>query len=50
MHTHSPDKTKKFEQTSACHKADGNCFLGQEMSADGGIHATMGYNNVRGVF
>jgi hypothetical protein len=31
-----------FEQTlSACQKADGNCFLGQERGADGGIHATM---------
>jgi hypothetical protein len=30
MHTHSPNKPKKFKQTSACQKADGNCFLGQE--------------------
>jgi hypothetical protein len=37
MHTHSPIKQKKFKQTlSACQKADGNCFLGQEKSADGG--------------
>jgi hypothetical protein len=24
MHTHSPDKTKKSKQTSACQKADGS--------------------------
>jgi hypothetical protein len=36
MHTHSPDKLKEFKQTlSASHKADGNCFLGHERSADG---------------
>jgi hypothetical protein len=29
---------------SACHKTDSNCFLGQEISADGGIHATRGHN------
>jgi hypothetical protein len=29
MHTHSPNKSKKFKQTSACQKADGNSFLGQ---------------------
>jgi hypothetical protein len=41
-------KPKKFKQTlSACHKADGNCFLGEERSADGGIHATNDHNNVR---
>jgi hypothetical protein len=28
MQTHSPNKPKKFKQKSACHKADGNCFLG----------------------
>jgi hypothetical protein len=40
-----PDKPKKFTQTvSACQKADGNCFLGQERSADGGIHATRDHN------
>jgi hypothetical protein len=34
-------QAENFEQMlPACHKADGNCFLGQEMSADGGIHAT----------
>jgi hypothetical protein len=28
MHTHSPNKPKKFKQTlSACQKAAGNCFL-----------------------
>jgi hypothetical protein len=46
MHIHSPNKPKKFKQTSA---ADGNCFLGQERSADGGIHATRDHNDVRSV-
>jgi hypothetical protein len=32
-----------------CRKADCNCSLGQERSADGGIHATRGHNNVRSV-
>jgi hypothetical protein len=49
MHTHSPNKPKKFKQTSACQKADGICFLGQERSVDGGIHATRDHTNVRGV-
>jgi hypothetical protein len=49
MRTHSPNKSKNFKQTSACQKADDNCFLGQERSADGGIHATRDYNNVRSV-
>jgi hypothetical protein len=44
--THKP---KKFKQTSACQKADNNCFLGQERIADGGIHAIMDHNNVRNV-
>jgi hypothetical protein len=47
MHTHSPNKLKKLKQTlSACQKADANCFLGQEKSADAGIHATRDNNNV----
>jgi hypothetical protein len=49
MHAHSPNKLKKFKQTSACQKADGNCFLGQESSADGGIHATRDHGNVGSV-
>jgi hypothetical protein len=50
MHTHPPEKPKKFKQTlSVCQKADGNCFLGEERSADGGIHATRNHNNVRNV-
>jgi hypothetical protein len=50
MQTHSPNKTKKFKQTlSACQKAEGNCFLGQETSSDGGIHATRDHNNIRSV-
>jgi hypothetical protein len=40
----------KFKRTlSACQKSDGNRFLGQERSADGGIHATRNHNNVRSV-
>jgi hypothetical protein len=29
MDTHSPNKAKKFKQTSSCQKGDGKCFLGQ---------------------
>jgi hypothetical protein len=38
----APTFTKQAEevQTNVCQKADGNCFLGQERSSDGGIHAT----------
>jgi hypothetical protein len=46
MHTHSTDKPKTFKQTSAYWKADGNCFLGHEWGADGGIHETGDHNNV----
>jgi hypothetical protein len=49
MHTHSPNKEKKFKQTSACQKVDGNCFLGHEKNADGGIHATRDHSNIRGI-
>jgi hypothetical protein len=50
MHTYSPNKSKNFKQTlSACQKADGNCFLAQERSADGGTHATSDRNNVGSV-
>jgi hypothetical protein len=34
---------------SACQKTDGNCFLEQKGSVDGGIHATTDHNNVRSV-
>jgi hypothetical protein len=47
--THSPNKPNKFKQTSACHKADVNCFQGQVRSADGGISATRDRNNVTSV-
>jgi hypothetical protein len=48
MHTHSQNKRKNFEQTlPACQKADGNCFLGQERRANGGVHITRDHNNVR---
>jgi hypothetical protein len=50
MHRHSPNKPKKFKQTlSVCQKADGSCFLGQERSANGGIHANWDHNNIRSV-
>jgi hypothetical protein len=43
-HTNTKD-AEKFEQTlSAFQKADGHCFLGQEVCADGGIHASMSHN------
>jgi hypothetical protein len=42
MYIHSSNKP-------ACQKVDGNCFLGQERSADDGIHGTRGHNNVRGI-
>jgi hypothetical protein len=49
-YTHTPNKPKKFKQiTYACQKADGNSFLVQEMSADGGIHATRNHSNARSV-
>jgi hypothetical protein len=48
MHTHSPNKPKRFKQPLSVHqKADCNCFLGQEKSADGGIHAKRDNNNIR---
>jgi hypothetical protein len=40
---------KEFKQTSACLKADCNCFLEQKKSADGGIHPTRDHNNVTSV-
>jgi hypothetical protein len=50
MHTHSPNKLKMFKQTLfVCEKADGNCFLGQEIGPDGGIHATRDHNNVTSI-
>jgi hypothetical protein len=50
MLTHSQNKLKKFKQTlSACQTADGNCFLREERSFYGGIHATRDNNNVRSV-
>jgi ribonuclease PH len=50
MHTHSPSKLKKFEQTLSAHqKADGSCLIEQESSADGGIHVTRDQNNITSV-
>jgi hypothetical protein len=50
MFTHSPKKPKQFEQTlSSFQEADRSCFLGQERTADGGIHATGDHSNVTNV-
>jgi hypothetical protein len=38
-----------YTHSSNNQKADGNCFLGQERSAVGGIHATRDNNNVKSV-
>jgi hypothetical protein len=46
MHTHEPNNSKKFKQTYACQKADGNFFLGQERSVDV-IHGTRDRNDLR---
>jgi hypothetical protein len=35
---------KKVLKNAVGHKADGNCFLGQERNVDGGIHATRDHN------
>jgi hypothetical protein len=46
MNTHSPNKQKKFTYILfACQEVDGNPFLGQERSADGGIHAARNHKN-----
>jgi hypothetical protein len=37
---HTSTKQAKKVETNVCQKADGICFVGQERSADGGIHAT----------
>jgi curli biogenesis system outer membrane secretion channel CsgG len=38
-------QAEKLKQTLSARKLiDGNCFLGQERSADDGIHATRGHN------
>jgi hypothetical protein len=48
-HIHQTSQKKFKEMLSPCQKAEGNCFLRQERSADGGIHATRNHNNVRSV-
>jgi hypothetical protein len=48
MHTHSPKQAEKV-QTNVCQKADDSCFLGQDISDDGGIYATRDHSNVRSV-
>jgi hypothetical protein len=40
-----PHSTKKLKQTkNFFQNTDGNCFLGEERSADGGIHAARDHN------
>jgi hypothetical protein len=45
-HTHSPNKPQRFKLMSVCQRVDGNYFLKQERSTDGGICATRDYNNI----
>jgi hypothetical protein len=48
--THIHQKPKKFKYTlPACQKTNGNSFLGQDRSADSGIHVTRDQDNVRRV-
>jgi hypothetical protein len=42
-------QAEKVETNVVCQKANSNCILGQERSADGGIHATRDHNNVNSV-
>jgi hypothetical protein len=50
VYAHTLIKQAEKVQTNVCQKADGNSFLGQKKSADGGIHATRRHNNVISVF
>jgi hypothetical protein len=34
-------------ETNICQKADSNCFLEQETSANGGIHTTKDHNDIK---
>jgi hypothetical protein len=45
MHTFTKQAEKVYTNV-VCQKADDNCFLGQERSADSGIHATRDHINV----
>jgi hypothetical protein len=49
MHTHLPNKLTWFKRTSGYQKADGSCFLGQDRSTDGEIHARRDHSNIRNV-
>jgi hypothetical protein len=42
-------QAEKVLTNVVCQKADDSCFLGQERSADGGIHAARDHSNVRSV-
>jgi hypothetical protein len=46
MHTHLPNKPKKFKQTSA-RKLMATVFWDRKGAADDGIHATKDQNGVR---
>jgi hypothetical protein len=41
------EQAEKVQTLSPCQEADGNCFLGQELSDYGGINPAMDQNNVR---
>jgi hypothetical protein len=49
MHTHSPNKPRKFEQMFLPARKRKATFLGQERCTEGGIHATRDHSNVRSV-
>jgi hypothetical protein len=47
VNVHTFTRDEKAQTNVVCHKADGNCSLGWERSAAGGIHATRGHDNIR---
>jgi hypothetical protein len=49
VYTHSSNRTRTFKEASACLIANGNCFLGQERNADGGISAIRDHKSIRSV-
>jgi hypothetical protein len=52
MNVETQKQSKQWKHitfTRQAEKVDGNCFLGQKRSADGGIHAKRDHTNVRNV-
>ena len=47
MHKHSLNKPRKFKQSLAKQKADGNSVLGQKRSAVDRVYGTLNHNNIR---